>query len=343
MKRAVALFVALIAAAPVVFAGPKIAVDESTHNFGASKTGSSVEHEFTLRNDGDTTLTIKSIKPACGCTVAELSDTSLEPGETTQLEATLSLKNRTGMQRRSITVTSDDPETPSLKLWLTGEAISAVAVTPKTLLFGQLAARQVAVSASDATERLTRYVDVVVTDPNESLALMGVHVETSSDRPEWRGSWSAEFEQIEPGLAYRVAVTCLPKAGYEGELKGLLRIETDHADYPVLRVPISATVAHEIGVTPREIVLIGTEDEATRHVIVSKGATRQEAFHITGTTAPSDGVDVSVRPAGQRGYIVTLTGLSASDPELQGGALVLETDIDAVPRIEVPIRLETIQ
>ncbi len=43
-------------------------------------TGSSVEHTCVLRNEADVDLEILKVRPACGCTAANLSDKIIPPG-----------------------------------------------------------------------------------------------------------------------------------------------------------------------------------------------------------------------------------------------------------------------
>jgi|GEM_PF-3009069 len=48
---------------------PRLEVSESTHDAGPARAGTSVRHEFIVRNTGEADLKILRIKPGCGCTV----------------------------------------------------------------------------------------------------------------------------------------------------------------------------------------------------------------------------------------------------------------------------------
>lgn len=48
---------------------PRLEVAESTFDAGSARAGSSVRHEFVVRNTGEGDLIILRIKPGCGCTV----------------------------------------------------------------------------------------------------------------------------------------------------------------------------------------------------------------------------------------------------------------------------------
>ncbi len=49
-------------------------------------------HTFTLTNTGSSTIEIANIRTGCGCTVAETSTRSIDPGGTLEIAATLTLK-----------------------------------------------------------------------------------------------------------------------------------------------------------------------------------------------------------------------------------------------------------
>lgn len=79
-----------------VSVGRPLLAGDHDHDFGSvvlEGTGSTFEHTFDLANRTRRTVTIQEIKTSCGCTVAAPSRTTLEPGETVQITATLSLRH----------------------------------------------------------------------------------------------------------------------------------------------------------------------------------------------------------------------------------------------------------
>jgi hypothetical protein len=77
-------------------AAPLLAVDQLDFDFGFAPQNSKVCRIFQLRNDGDDTLIVTKVIPGCGCTQMPLKDTSLAPGETTQLEIVFSTGHYSG-------------------------------------------------------------------------------------------------------------------------------------------------------------------------------------------------------------------------------------------------------
>ena len=121
MKKVVVLtLIAVMALGATLVAAPKIAVDNAVYDFGTVLEGVFVTHKFLLSNVGDETLTITSVRVACGCTATALSKTTLEPGESVELEANLDTSHYGGRISKSIYVESNDPEDARLTLRLTG-------------------------------------------------------------------------------------------------------------------------------------------------------------------------------------------------------------------------------
>ncbi len=103
-----------------VWAGPKISVDASVYNFGEVLEGIAVVHTFVLQNVGDEPLKIGDIQVSCGCTTTSLAKSTLEPGESVDLEVTFDTAGFGGKMVKNIYVESNDPTTPKFVLQLVG-------------------------------------------------------------------------------------------------------------------------------------------------------------------------------------------------------------------------------
>jgi len=124
MKKVVVLtLIAVVALGATLVAAPKIAVDNAVYDFGNVPEGVFVTHKFILSNVGDEPLTITSVRTSCGCTtITTLSQTTIVPGESVELEASLDTVNFHGTINKSIYVESNDPDTARLTLRMTGTA-----------------------------------------------------------------------------------------------------------------------------------------------------------------------------------------------------------------------------
>ncbi|MBS4036451.1 MAG: DUF1573 domain-containing protein [Ignavibacterium sp.] len=100
---------------------PKIKFNNSQHNFGKVKEGQVYQHTFSFSNNGSRLLNIKDVKSSCGCAVASISQKELKPGESATLKVELDTAKRKGRMSRTLTVISNDPETPNTILTLYAE------------------------------------------------------------------------------------------------------------------------------------------------------------------------------------------------------------------------------
>ena len=117
---------------------PKIFFENPDFNFGKVYKGSKVEHVFKFENQGNDTLEIKKVKPSCGCTAAVLSNNTILPGETGEIKATYNSGKYRGKVKKTIAVLSNDPDTPSHKLTISGEIIQEISFKPQNINFGTI-------------------------------------------------------------------------------------------------------------------------------------------------------------------------------------------------------------
>lgn len=111
----------------VAFASPTIYVLMPVHNFGSVTEGIAVTHTFMIENTGDEVLEISGVSSSCGCTTADLATDSIGPGESVALEVLVDTAGFRGTISKTITVYSNDPETPLLSLRVMGQVQAAEA------------------------------------------------------------------------------------------------------------------------------------------------------------------------------------------------------------------------
>lgn len=80
---------------------------DSARNFGNINEGQKLAVSFRFRNTGNKPLIIESVKPTCGCTVAEYPKEPIAPGEEGEITGAFDSNGREGFQRKHITVTSN--------------------------------------------------------------------------------------------------------------------------------------------------------------------------------------------------------------------------------------------
>jgi len=85
---------------------------------------------FKYENKGKTPIKITSVKSSCGCTVASLKKDEVAPGEKGEVVANFKIGGRTGVQQKSVTVTTDHPEQPVMNLLLKANIAQALEIQP---------------------------------------------------------------------------------------------------------------------------------------------------------------------------------------------------------------------
>jgi hypothetical protein len=76
-----------------------------------------VKAAFAFKNTGDHPVTITGAQPSCGCTTAVLDKKTYAPGESGEIAVDFHPAERTGLQEKHITVTTDEPNQPPTRLF----------------------------------------------------------------------------------------------------------------------------------------------------------------------------------------------------------------------------------
>ncbi len=114
---------------------PVISFDTMHFDFGKISPDKKASHKFKVTNSGKAVLNITSVNPSCGCTYTAPAKWSLLPGETTDLEATFNPAGYRGPVRKSLTVVSNDPKTPSQTLTFEADVIQEINVKSTSMFF----------------------------------------------------------------------------------------------------------------------------------------------------------------------------------------------------------------
>jgi hypothetical protein len=85
--------------------------------------GEKYVYDFAFKNTGKTPLKIIAAKASCGCTAIKPITDLIAPGDSAAITATFDSKGRVGMQSKSITVTTNDIENPTIGLRFTVEVV----------------------------------------------------------------------------------------------------------------------------------------------------------------------------------------------------------------------------
>lgn len=330
-------------------AGPKIVCDAPVYDFGSAVNTKPIQHTFVLKNAGTAPLEIAGTSTSCGCTVATLDKKSLAPGETTELKADLSLTGKTGVLSKTITVRSNDTSTPQglFTLTMKGTATALIKVLPLYLAWDSIPkdaeaskTLNVEATAPDVTFAITG-VDIIAPKlPQVSLVAAQGSVAAPPPAAE-SPRLATQIETVEAGKQYRIIVKTVPPLA-EGFLNAVVRIHTDHPDYPEIQVQTSGNVLGEIGVMPASIDVPspGTKDTPiSRFVRIVPGTVKK--FKVLGVETPFPSISATINEQPGNIVLIELKNIVPSQ-ELDGKAVVVATDVPGHTEIRVPFKVRVL-
>lgn len=235
---------------------PKIVIEPMEHDFGNIIQGDKVKFTFRIRNAGDAPLEITA-RPSCGCVVPQY-DRTIAPGQEGKLDAELNSAGFRGAQIKTIQVTSNDPDQPSLSLRLTAFIKTAVEVRPSETL-------QISLKSGEPT------VQEVEIAANTDQPLEVQEVSTSAPYVK------AEARKVDDKTT-KIVITVSPDAP-AGRSNFIVRARTNLSASPV--VTINVATEKGIVVTPTT-VYFGAISSATplpieRVVVLSRS---DKAFEV---------------------------------------------------------------
>ena len=296
----------------VALAAPTIECTAPEHDFGVRRDHETVTHRFEIKNTGDADLAITRVKASCGCTAVTSSKNSIPPGEDAYVEARFTLKGRRGKQSKSITVESNDPATPRLRLWLKGEIVTELAMQPRYINFSQV----------HKDVGATQTVDLVSLRPGIRIT------QVKSDST----NFAARIDPDGRGLTIRTVPPIK-----EGFARARMVVHTDHPESLYTDVNMVAVVVGDLNVVPRELILRSSQP-ASRRLALMVRPFGNTPFTITRVDVPQEGVSPTTMPLANGSISVILAGIRP-DNALNGQVITLHTDLPSAPLLSVPIRV----
>ena len=301
---------------------PMLVCEEATYDLGQADSLRDIEHTFVLKNQGAATIAVQQVRSGCGCTKAEAADKTVAPGGTTKVAVHMSLRGRSGPQRFSVYVHSNDPQRPILSLQCTVTVVTEVEIVPSRL--------EVRVWPDDPP-------------PAESLTLTNrsaepMHVlRVESPSP----LLAATVVTNEDGRAYQIEVRAMTNRVSQ-LVATELRILTDHPRHPSIIVPVTISAGEEVMIIPAEVLFVerdGAAQHEMRYVLIRSGRDRQFNVLSVESTLPGD-VPVSVQSS-EKGWCRLQVGPTMPSPKIDGAMIQVKTDLKGSEVIKIPVRLLT--
>lgn len=214
---------------------PKIVVPETVFDFGTRESTEVVEHDYVIRNEGNLSLEILSVRASCGCTAVKPSQNVIAPGEEATVQARFDLRGRNGMQIKTITVNSNDPNTPTVTMQLKGTIVNALSAQPSSIFFGRVEPGAVRTRPFEIVSGKGPIQIVEYRTTHPGLVVTPVAAEPGADGMKHRFELALDSE--------------LP----EGNINGSIFVKTDMENQPDLSIPVAAYIVAPLAPAPAAI------------------------------------------------------------------------------------------
>jgi hypothetical protein len=112
---------------------PRVAVDREEYDFGTMELGREADHDFIFRNVGRAPLVLRAGPTTCRCTVSEVKNSKLLPGESFKVTVHWKARDVSDEYRQRVQIYTNDPDRPVVALVLTGEVTVALRADPSEL------------------------------------------------------------------------------------------------------------------------------------------------------------------------------------------------------------------
>lgn len=308
---------------------PRLFVAQRLLDLGHVFEGDKRPVQWLLENHGAADLVIEQTKASCGCTVVHFSsdDRIIPPGGSLVLEAEFNSKSRRGTQSKSVTVYSNDPAEPQLKLEFKAEVEVLYNLKPSGVLNLRSVQRGRPAGVTldvfpGKKERTVEIVDVVISG-DASL------------------SYVLEARPPEPGRVQRIRFTVADDAPV-GKLraKATIKLRIDGIDRE-RELSIRGEVVGDLTWLPKVVDATRQPSRRGKRLApVTIRSANKMPFEVLGVSA-GPRLDAAVeeikgKPKGTR-YNVRLTIREDAPPGPFGTMLNVRTSSLDQPLVQVPV------
>ncbi len=218
-----------------------IAFDRTFHDFGQlTHEDSTASTVFAFTNAGRSTLEIIRVASSCECTVGELLDSTLEPGEHSEIVVAFDPAKRHGKSKSNLAVYTNDPKNLIVLLTVAAQTPARFEMTPPILKLGTV--NQHAIIVKD--------VRVKSNIPGKSVSQLSSSFSLSDNAD--KALWATVSDPEATGDTNIEIIFDASRAA-EGPFTKWLRFQTNDDIEPELALQVSATVSESILTKPKRI------------------------------------------------------------------------------------------
>ncbi len=245
---------------------PRVVVEQEEFEFGAMDVTAKASHNFILTNLGEATLELTAGETSCGCTLSEIEDPRIAPGESGKVTVKWTADKGEGPYTQTATIETNDPARPRVTLTVSGVITRVLRPVPTELVFGHVSAGRPATGQV----RLLCYLDVPLevlgcdliderTEKHfhvtfEPIAADQLEEErTEQEKLDKEGSVGEEGKsggEESPRSGYLLNVTVKPGLPL-GVFRQTILVRTNLQSIPTVEIPVTGTVVGDISIVGR--------------------------------------------------------------------------------------------
>lgn len=312
---------------------PKIVFDKTVYDFGTTSMVQSLVGTFTFSNAGTGELKLEKPSVSCGCTVASVKPDVLKPGEKGELVFTLNVAGIRGHTEKLITVPSNDPDNPQVRLILKADVKQLFEANPSQVLIGDLPQG----SRTNLTIQIRR---------TDGQKLVITKTETSGS------AVKAELQPVENAPDQMQLVVTVDGQGAPRRLSEWVRLYADEASSPTLHISLYGRLIGDITLTPEALFWgipyvenwPGPQPDlmTTRRLVVA--VTKPDVkLEVKNPTCNLAGMQLEVQPVEPGRSVAIVAKLTEPPKESQRGVISFETNLPTNPRVEVPVTINVLR
>lgn len=299
---------------------PRITFDETVHDFGTVEQGEKITHLFRFTNQGGRDLRIESLKTACGCTAAVISDKVIPSGREGTIRATFDTSRFLGEKKKTVSVYNNDPDQSVATLTLQGEIRVDVAAEPAQLYLGRL---QRGKEVSHTIE--------VSHDVDKAISITAVE-----------NTHPAVQVRTEPltrdGKQGKKLIVTVSQDAPLGRLNDQITVSTTSEKRPTIMIPVFGSLEGDLLVVPPQVPfgVVQPGEVKTRKVNIKNQA--KTPVQITEVKSTAAGVTAEVTPltAGAE-YRLSVTVSGDGPPGRIAGEIQVVTDHPEESVLSIPL------
>lgn len=303
-----------------VAAKPVLKIEKSEFDFGTAIQGTSVTHEFQVKNEGSADLVIQRVVASCGCTAAVPPNGAIAPGAQGTISVSFDTSGFEGKVEKVIRVFSNDTNNPTPILYLKGVIDSQVTLNPSRIRFDEI-------SQGASVEPREVKVDIKEGAPLSIQSIDGfsnnLEIKVTDKKAKHASFVVGLSKNISNGpIRERVVVTVKDSGGKEHSFN----------------LPVVGSVVGPVEVQPKVLslgIIEGTEPIVRNVKISSRG---KEPLAISAVSSDSTALAVEVKAGKKEGTYVLAVSV---DPKKVSSdiktAIRIKTDSKVQPEVVLDV------